>query len=85
MGGCLGAVSFRRWLLLRSEKHKKLVGLGSSPLQIYIAATGVSSSCLDSVVRDWLTISAKQWLTVLIYHRQSTDTPPTVERYTADC
>ena len=34
--------------------------------------------------KETAAISTKQRLTILRYHRQSTDTPPTVDRYTSD-
>ena len=46
--------------------------------------------CCSPVGKEMAAISANQWWTILRYHRQSTDTPPTVNRnisakVTAEC
>ena len=44
----------------------------------------IESSFASPVGKETAAISTKQQLTILRYHWQSTDTPPTVDRYTSD-
>ena len=44
----------------------------------------IESSFASPVGKETAAISTKQRLTILRYHRQSTDTPPTIDRYTSD-